>query len=68
MAADRTEQQNVQDAILRRMTPQQKLEAAMQLYYSCRQLKTAWIHQCHPDWPQQQVEQAVKEAFANARN
>ena len=59
-------QQKIQDEILRKMTPQQKLEVAMNLYYSARELKSAWIRQLHEDWSDQQVEEAVREIFVNA--
>lgn len=59
-------QQKLQDEILRQMTPQQKLEVAMNLYYSARELKSAWIRQLHEDWSDQQVEEAVREIFVNA--
>ena len=61
-------QQKVQDEILRKMTPHQKLQAAMNLYYSARQLKAAWIRQLHKDWSDKKVEEAVREIFANARS
>jgi len=74
-------QQKVQDEILRAMTPHQKLQAAMNLYYSARQLqaamnlyysarqlKAAWIRQQHKDWSEKQVEEAVREIFVNARS
>ncbi len=59
-------QQKLQDEILRQMTPQQKLDLSMSLYYSARELKTAWIHQLHQDWSDQQVAEAVREIFVNA--
>jgi len=59
-------QQKVQDEILRKMTPQQKLEVAMNLYYSARELKAAWVRQLHEDWSDQQVAEAVREVFVNA--
>ncbi len=61
-------QQKLQDEILRQMTPQQKLEVAMNLYYSARELKSAWIRQLHEDWSDQQVAEAVREVFVNARS
>jgi hypothetical protein len=61
------DQQDIQTEVLRRMTPEQKLHAALRLYWSARQLKAAWIRQQHPDWTDEQVEQAVKEAFTHAR-
>jgi len=59
-------QQKLQDKILRQMTPQQKLDLAMNLYYSARELKSAWIRQLHQDWSDQQVAEAVREIFVNA--
>ena len=61
-------QQQIQDEILRRMSLEQKFAAAMNLNCSARKLKAAWIRQLHPDWPDEQVAQAVREAFANARS
>ncbi len=52
---------------LKRMSAQEKLHAATWLYYSARRLKAAWIHRQHKDWTTEEVEQAVKEAFTNAR-
>jgi len=59
--------QKTQDDILREMTPEQKLRTAMDLYWSARELKAAWLRKLHPHWSQEQIEQAVKEAFANAK-
>ena len=61
-------QQHIQDEILRRMSPEQKLAAGMNLYYSARAFKAAWFRQLHPDWSDEQVEQAVREVFVNARS
>ena len=52
--------------ILRKMTPEQKLKTAMNLYYSARKLKAAWLRQIHPDWSEEKVQVEVKEIFANA--
>jgi len=54
--------------ILKKMSPQQKLEASLNLYYSARKLKAAWLRQTHTEWSEEQIEQAVTEAFTNARN
>ena len=62
-----SEQDDIQTQVFRRMTAEQKLQAAMQLYWSARELKAAWIHSQHPDWTGEQVEKAVREVFANAR-
>ncbi|MBW8001130.1 MAG: hypothetical protein FVQ80_03805 [Planctomycetes bacterium] len=60
-------QDNLQNQILRKMTPQQKLDAALNLYYSARKLKAAWLTQIHKDWSKKQVEQKVKEIFADVQ-
>lgn len=49
--------------ILRRMTPEQKLNAAMRLYWSARALKAAGLRAEHPDWSEQEIAAAVREAF-----
>ena len=59
-------QNDKQIEILRAMTPQQKIEAAMGLYDLAKALKAAWFRQIHDDWSQEQINDAVREAFANA--
>ena len=54
--------------ILRAMTPAQKLKAAERLYYSARQLKAAALRAQHPDWSEETVQRAVREAFLYARS
>ena len=49
--------------IFRRMTPEQKLRAAERLYWSARELKAAWFRQEHPEWTEEQVKKAVRDAF-----
>jgi len=41
---------DVQTEIFRRMTFEQKLRAAMRLYWSARELKAAWYRAEHPEW------------------
>jgi hypothetical protein len=62
------ENNSIQDEILRKMSPERKLEAAVALYRSSRQLKTAWIASLHKDWSQEKIAKAVRESFANARS
>jgi hypothetical protein len=50
------------------MTPEQKLRLAMNLYYSAWEIKAAWLRELHKDWSDEQIEQAVREIFVNARN
>jgi len=55
-----------QVAIYRRMTPEQKMQAAVNLYWAARELKAAAIRAQHADWPEDQVQQRVKEIFSRA--
>ena len=59
---------DVQNQILAQMSPGKKLELAMRLYNSAKELKTAGIRAYHPDWNEKQVEQAIREAFLYARS
>lgn len=59
---------NAQYEFLKKMSPQQKLEAAMSLYYSAKELKSAWLSQLHSEWSDQKIKQIVREAFVNARS
>ncbi|MEM9457610.1 MAG: hypothetical protein AAGF11_25755 [Myxococcota bacterium] len=49
--------------IIGRMTPEQKLKASMRLYWSARALKAAWFRSQHPEWTEDQVKAAVRDAF-----
>jgi hypothetical protein len=55
-----------QIAILRRMTGEQRLKVAEQLYWSARKLKTAGVRSQHPDWSDGQVKAEVNRIFLNA--
>jgi hypothetical protein len=57
-----------QIAILRRMTPEQRLAIGERLYWSARALKTAWLRSQHPEWSEERVSQEVTRNFANARS
>ena len=54
--------------ILRAMSPAQKLRAAERLYESARQLKAAALRAQHPDWSEETIRRAVREAFLHARS
>jgi len=56
-----------QIAIFRRMTPEQRWQAARQLYWTMRRHKAAFLQSQHPDWSEQQVAEAVREIFSHAR-
>jgi hypothetical protein len=53
--------------ILRSMTPAQKLKAAELLYDSARRLKAAAVRARHPEWTEDDVKRAVREAFLYGR-
>ena len=57
----------VQFEIFRRMTPAQRWAAAQRLYWSARRLKAAHLRALHPEWSEDQVQHAVKEAFMYVR-
>jgi hypothetical protein len=50
------------------MSPEKKLEVAMQLHYSARELKAAGVKAHYSDWNEKQVQQLVREAFLYARS
>jgi hypothetical protein len=54
--------------ILRAMSPQQKANATSQLYWGARKLKAAWFRTQHPEWTEDQVMKAVRDAFLYARD
>ena len=62
------ESNQIQNEYLKKMSPQQKLEVAMNLYHSAKELKAAWLRQLHSEWSDQKIEQEVREAFINARS
>ena len=53
-------------AILRRMTPAQRIQAAMSLYETARQMKAAGFRLAHPDWSEEKVSDEVRKAFLRA--
>ena len=53
--------------ILRRMTPEQKLIAAFDLYDTARELKAAGLRMQHPDWSEDQILKEVSRIFLHAR-
>ena len=58
---------DIQKELLKKMTPQQKLNLAQRLYNSARQLSEAGVRMQHPDWNETQVQKAVREAFLYGR-
>ncbi len=54
-------------AVFRQMTPERRLSLAEQLYWSARNLKTAWLRSQHGDWSEEQIEREVIRLFTHAR-
>ena len=59
---------DIQLRIVQAMTPEQKLKAAQRLWESAWQLKAAAIRTDHPEWTEEQVQCAVRDAFLYARD
>jgi len=49
------------------MTPEQKLDVALRLYYSARELKAAGLRALHPDWDEEKIREELREIFFHAR-
>ena len=62
-----TDAQIIQHDLIKKMTPQQKLDVSMRMYHSAKELKAAWFRQQHPEWTEEEVKQAVREVFISAR-
>jgi hypothetical protein len=54
--------------VLRAMTPGQKIRAAEHLYDLAQKIKAAGLRLQHPDWTEEQVQAAVREAILYARS
>lgn len=52
-----------QIAAYRRMTPRQKLDQAMAMYWQARALKADFLRQQHPEWTEDEVQARVREIF-----
>jgi hypothetical protein len=55
-----------QKRILIQMSPSDKLKAAMDLYYSARELKAAGLRHQHPDWSEERIQEKTREIFRHA--
>ncbi len=52
----------------KRMTPAEKLHLAARFARDARRLKAAGLRMLHPDWTDDQIARAVREAFLYARS
>ncbi|MDM8515635.1 hypothetical protein QUF76_05500 [Desulfobacterales bacterium HSG16] len=48
------------------MSPEDKLNMSLSLYWSARKLKAAALKSQHPDWSEEEIENKVKEIFMYA--
>lgn len=55
-----------QKRIYQSMTPEDKVNAALNLYHYARELKAAGLRARHPDWSEKQIQDQVREIFLNA--
>ena len=49
------------------MTPEKKLQLALDLYYSAKELKFAGLKRQHPEWSMEKINQKVREIFLYAK-
>jgi len=49
------------------MTPEKKLQLAMDLYHAAREFKAAGLKRQHPEWSEEKINQKVREIFLYAR-
>jgi len=52
-------------AILRRMTPEERLQVAHELYWEARRAKSAELRNQHPNWSGQEIYREVGRVFLN---
>ena len=56
-----------QIAVLKAMTPEQRLLAGRQLYWTVRRHKEAFLRSQHPEWNDERLKKEVREIFLRAR-
>ncbi len=59
--------EDIQQQIVRAMSPGKKLQVAGELYRMARELKAAGIRMQHPGWNDDEVRSAVRDAFLYGR-
>ena len=56
------------NAPTKHLTPSERLQQAPNLYYSAKELKRAGLQHFHPNWTNEQIENKLREIFANAKS
>lgn len=59
---------NIENNAIKSLTPQQKLDEALKLYFLARELKRAGIKLLHPDIDSEELEKKTTEVFLNAKS
>lgn len=57
------EAEDLQAALIRKMTPGRRLEIARDLYETAWNLKKAGLRAQHPDWSEQQIAAKLRRVF-----
>ena len=58
---------DIQKKIFQAMTPEKKLRLSLDLNFSSRRLKAAFLKTRYPEWTDKQIEDKVREIFLYAR-
>jgi len=56
-----------QRRIFKSMTPDQKLETALRLYYSAKELKEVALRAQNPEWSEDKIKDQLRQIFLYAR-
>ena len=57
-----------QKQIIKKLTAEQKIRAALNLYYSARELKAAGLRAMYPGMSKEEIDKKVREIFLYAGN
>ena len=61
------EYSNTTENVVKYLSPEKKLFISMELYYSAKMLKKAWLKKIHPEWTEMQIKNKVNEIFIQAK-
>jgi hypothetical protein len=60
--------QNNETSHTKSLSPQQKLDEALKLYYTARELKRAGLKLLYPDLDNEKIEKKITEIFLSAKS
>jgi hypothetical protein len=66
LASTKTEFEQAEIDAMRKLTPAQRLELAFRFNDQICELRAAMLRFEHPDWPQERIEQALRDFVSNA--